>query len=142
MIGIDPVLGLLNICDERGLASGRLVRGSGVTLPLRSGCCDAAVCIAVVHHYSIAARRRAAIAELARVVRPGGKVLVYVWTREQQRFAGVATRDGNLYVDWNLRPKAESQAKEAKVYKRLYHLFARGELEQLVADAAPTATIT
>mmetsp|Transcript_7559 Transcript_7559/g.21444 ORF Transcript_7559/g.21444 Transcript_7559/m.21444 type:complete len:648 (+) Transcript_7559:194-2137(+) len=53
-------------------------------LPLRTGGCDAVVCIAVLHHISSPERRVRMLAELLRVVRPGGRVLVTVWAQEQE----------------------------------------------------------
>ena len=41
------------------------------------------ICIAVIHHLSTAARRLAAIKELARIIRPGGRILISVWALEQ-----------------------------------------------------------
>ena len=52
-------------------------------LPYRTGLFDAVICIAVIHHLSTEERRLAALRELARILRPGGKLLVYVWAMEQ-----------------------------------------------------------
>ena len=41
------------------------------------------ICIAVIHHLSTPARRLAAIEELSRIVRPGGRILISVWALEQ-----------------------------------------------------------
>ena len=56
-----------------------------LNLPYRSDQFDAAVCIAVVHHLSTVERRVAALKELVRIVRPSGRVLVYVWAMEQEK---------------------------------------------------------
>ncbi len=56
-----------------------------LNLPYRSNQFDAAICIAVVHHLSTEERRVQALRELARIVRPGGRMLVYVWAMEQER---------------------------------------------------------
>jgi ubiquinone/menaquinone biosynthesis C-methylase UbiE len=54
-----------------------------VTLPYRSGVFDAAISIAVLHHLSSHQRRLAALTEMLRILRVGGKLLVYVWAQEQ-----------------------------------------------------------
>lgn len=51
--------------------------------PLRGGIFDAAISIAVLHHLSNQPRRVQALAEGARLLRPGGQLLVYCWSYEQ-----------------------------------------------------------
>jgi ubiquinone/menaquinone biosynthesis C-methylase UbiE len=43
-----------------------------LTLPYRAGSCDAALCIAVLHHISSVQRRIRLLEQLAGVLRPGG----------------------------------------------------------------------
>ena len=43
------------------------------------------LCIAVLHHISTLERRLAMLAELARVLRCGGRALVTVWASEQEQ---------------------------------------------------------
>ena len=52
-------------------------------LPYRADLFDAVICIAVIHHLSTEERRIAALRELTRILRPGGRLLVYVWAMEQ-----------------------------------------------------------
>lgn len=52
-------------------------------LYFRSNSFDVCICIAVIHHLSTATRRLAAIKELARIIRPGGRILISVWALEQ-----------------------------------------------------------
>jgi alkylated DNA repair protein alkB family protein 8 len=86
MIGTDASLGLLKLCRAagRGGADADVARADAAALPLRSRCADAAICVAVLHHLSSGARRAAGLAELARVLRPGGTALVTVWALEQE----------------------------------------------------------
>ncbi|XP_077302741.1 tRNA (carboxymethyluridine(34)-5-O)-methyltransferase alkbh8 [Arctopsyche grandis] len=64
----------------------QVVQGNCLYLPLRSGCADAAISIAVFHHLANEERRRSAICELIRILRPGGVALISVWARDQSRF--------------------------------------------------------
>ena len=90
-LGVNPCVSTIgsDICPE--LVSIARARGHEVAvfdclnLPYRSDMFDAAICIAVVHHLSTEERRLAALRELARIVRPGGMMLVYVWAMEQER---------------------------------------------------------
>ena len=45
---------------------------------------DAVVSIGVVHHFCSPDRRVKAIQELTRIMRPGGKLMLYVWAYEQK----------------------------------------------------------
>jgi len=51
-------------------------------LPFRDYSFDHLISIAVIHHFSNDALRKAAVEELVRVVKPGGSLLVTVWAFE------------------------------------------------------------
>jgi SAM-dependent methyltransferase len=72
VIGIDSSREMLRRARER-VPSGSFARGELVDLPLASGSIDAAVCaLALTHCRSI----ERPIAELARVLRPGGRLMI------------------------------------------------------------------
>ena len=88
--------------------------------------------------------------ELARIVRPGGRVLVTVWAKEQPRFASEPCQDAMVPWNYQARPPTKSSkccrngvqaqqtaaaAEEKVVYQRFYHLFCKGELDRLVERA-------
>eukprot|EP00796_Vickermania_ingenoplastis_P005178 gene5178-3725_t len=103
--------------------------------PFRNGSFDAAVCIAVLHHYATPARRLDAVRRLIRLVRPdGGRVLIYVWAIEQPRKAAYEVNEtsGDALIPWQMNQKFDD---EQKVYQRYYHLFRKGELETLCLQA-------
>lgn len=81
-VGCDTSAALLDITLGRGHQS---VQGHCLTLPFRDGNFDAVICIAVLHHLASKERRLAALQELARVLRPGGQALIYVWALEQSK---------------------------------------------------------
>ncbi|XP_072332860.1 tRNA (carboxymethyluridine(34)-5-O)-methyltransferase ALKBH8 isoform X1 [Scyliorhinus torazame] len=82
MVGCDRSKNLVHICRERKF---EVFVCDGLLVPLRSGVCDACISIAVVHHFSTEGRRLSAIKEIVRLLRPGGKALIYVWAMEQER---------------------------------------------------------
>ena len=45
---------------------------------------DAVLSIGVIHHFSTHKRRTKAIQELARILKPGGRIMIYVWAMEQR----------------------------------------------------------
>ena len=190
----------------------------GLALPYRPGTCDGVLCIAVLHHIASPARRLALLAQLLRVLRPGGRALVTVWATEQENMRkvrswqpisaggaavdhaadaaagaqqagstqpaaeGGAVASGDYFVPWHLpfhraeaaaaaraagggaaaapgaaagaSPPADAagaapagtaprldSAKGAVVFQRYYHLFERGELEDLIAQVPGAALV-
>jgi len=87
-IGCDYSMGLLSICRERGYQA---VRCDALKLPYRDGIADGCMSIAVIHHLSTNQRRRAMIEEIKRVLRPGGRALVYAWAKDQEHDQGPST---------------------------------------------------
>lgn len=82
MVGSDICPELVSIGRSR---SHEVMISDCLHLPYRSSVFDALICIAVIHHLSSEQRRLKALVEMARVLRPGGNMLVYVWAMEQQR---------------------------------------------------------
>ncbi|KAM6291258.1 tRNA (carboxymethyluridine(34)-5-O)-methyltransferase ALKBH8 isoform 2-T2 [Porphyrio hochstetteri] len=81
VVGCDRSKNLVDICGEKDFQA---FVCDALSVPMRSGCCDACISIAVIHHFSTAERRLATIRELARLLRPGGTALIYVWAMEQE----------------------------------------------------------
>ncbi|NWR29088.1 ALKB8 protein, partial [Tachuris rubrigastra] len=80
-VGCDRSKNLVDICGEKHFQA---FVCDALSVPMRSGSCDACISIAVIHHFSTAERRLATIRELARLLRPGGMALIYVWAMEQE----------------------------------------------------------
>ncbi|XP_056416304.1 alkylated DNA repair protein alkB homolog 8 [Hyla sarda] len=81
IIGCDRSKNLVDICGERKFEA---CVCDALSVPFRSGSFDACISIAVIHHFATEERRLAAIQELLRLLRSGGKALVYVWAMEQE----------------------------------------------------------
>ncbi|XP_008307998.1 alkylated DNA repair protein alkB homolog 8 [Cynoglossus semilaevis] len=80
-IGCDRSKALVQICMVRGF---QVFVSDALSVPLRSASCDACISIAVIHHFSTQERRLVAVRELVRLLKPGGKALIYVWAYEQE----------------------------------------------------------
>jgi alkylated DNA repair protein alkB family protein 8 len=76
-----------------------------MSVPLRSNSCDAAICIAVLHHLSTLARRKRCIEELVRIVQPGGMVNVQAWALEQEDGSRRKFASNDVFVPFNAQPK-------------------------------------
>lgn len=95
------------------------------------------MCIAALHHLASAERRLHAVAEIGRILRPGGEALLYVWAWEQPETSSLYKQRGRLQflsddqqdvlVPWTL----SNLFGEVKTQLRFYHLFRKGELEEL-----------
>ena len=74
--GLDPSRGMLGVL--RRLTEGaRAVTGSGTALPFRDDAFDLTYCVAVMHHVAEPDAIRETLAEMVRVTRPGGHILVW-----------------------------------------------------------------
>ena len=104
--------------------------GEATKLPFQGESFDAGICVAVLHHLPTFQDRIAALAEIKRVLRPRGRVVVSVWARDQPRFAAVteahATESGDVDVPWTMP--------DGQKVSRYYHLFKGGELERLIIE--------
>lgn len=76
-----------------------------MSVPLRSKSCDAAICIAVMHHLSTKERRIRCIEELVRVVRVGGMINIQAWAIEQQENSRRRFAAPDVFVPFNAQPK-------------------------------------
>lgn len=117
-------------------------------LPFRDGAFDAAINIAVVHHLVTEKRRVEAWRETMRILRPGGRLLAYVWALERpstpkpkrgNRGAKMLSRRfeaQDVFVPWHMR-RRKAGAESDKIlgdleetHKRFYHVYQQGELER------------
>ena len=73
VVGLDPVPELLELARARASANAEFVEGDGTALPFPDGHFDLAGTHRTLHHVD---RPDRIVAELARVTRPGGHVLV------------------------------------------------------------------
>ena len=79
--------------------------GDCMSVPLRSKSCDAAICIAVMHHLSTLERRIRCVEELVRIVRPGGTINIQAWAIEQERNSRRRFAASDVFVPFNAQPK-------------------------------------
>ena len=80
-MGCDRSTGLVEICRSKDF---QIIIADCLYLPYKSNILDAVLCIAVIHHLSTTERRKQAISEIMRVLRVGGKALIYVWAKNQK----------------------------------------------------------
>ncbi len=76
-----------------------------IHVPLRDQSCDAAICIAVMHHLSTEGRRIRCLAELRRIVKVGGLIYVQAWALEQDDDSKRKFHGTDVLVPFNAQPK-------------------------------------
>ena len=76
-----------------------------MSVPIRSDSCDAAICIAVMHHLSTLERRVRCIEELIRVVRDGGTINIQAWALDQAENSKRRFASTDVFVPFNAQPK-------------------------------------
>jgi len=151
-IGTDRSFNLIAIAKERNPGSQTFVCNS-LNIPIRSNVFDSVISIAVIHHFSTKTLRIKAIKELKRIAKVGGKILIYVWAYEQER--KFTTQD--VFVPWHLQDTYDKdeteeskvnieqnsgfietaikdETKKSTIYHRYYHVFKKGELEELIQE--------
>jgi ubiquinone/menaquinone biosynthesis C-methylase UbiE len=103
--GSDRSSNLISICQSRGFEA---MVADNLYLPYRDNLFDAVISIAVIHHFSTEDNRLAALKELTRILKPGGKLLVTVWATEQK---GKVYEEQDVMVPWKLNKKFDKEKK-------------------------------
>ena len=105
--GVDPSEGQLAFARSRsGTGGADVVQGDAMALPLPDKSCDAAVMALVLFFVPDPAR---GVAEMARVVRPGGPISAYLWDTPGGGFPNAPVRESLLEMGIKppLPPSAE-----------------------------------
>ncbi|XP_073469429.1 probable tRNA methyltransferase 9B isoform X1 [Aquarana catesbeiana] len=105
-IGSDYCLPLAEAARNRNY---EVMVCNGLQLPYRDGAFDAVLSIAVIHHFSTKERRIRAIKEMARILRIGGRMMIYVWAMEQKRRT---FEKQDLLIPWNREPQKASEKRK------------------------------
>lgn len=76
MSGVDPSDGMLDVLRARSPGI-RALQASGTALPFEDDSFDLVLSVAVMHHIAEAEDVRRTLAEMVRVARPGGRVVIW-----------------------------------------------------------------
>ncbi len=93
------------------------------SLPYPDETFDWAISVATYHHIKSGEKKRVALSELRRVLKPGGEAFITVWNHWQPRFW---FKSKEVAVPWR---------KKDRTLYRYYYLFSYAELERLVKQA-------
>jgi ubiquinone/menaquinone biosynthesis C-methylase UbiE len=131
VVAADLSIGMLNAFRKKSSRLGiETVRCDALHLPFKDGSFDAVALVAVIHHIGGKENRLRTMAEVRRVTKCGGMVLITAWSILQTKFLRRIIRIisspfsggelGDLIVPWGRKGG------------RFYHLFTRCELENTV----------
>jgi ubiquinone/menaquinone biosynthesis C-methylase UbiE len=123
-IGVDFSRRMLEITQQKTtneqLENTENIQANLYTLPFKSKSFDAGLCVAALHNVKTRTLRQQCIKEIYRILRPNGKVLISVWSRDQDRFKNrIAPQDnnsesGDIDVYWQ---------QDGFKIPRFYHLY-------------------
>lgn len=118
--GCDISEEFVKLCQNNGL---NVIQADATDLPFDDDSFDATLSVAVLHHLSSIERRIKAISEMARVTKKGGKLLIEVWSYENNN--RVVDKNADSMVTWKLKGTTD-------IYERYYHFFKEDEILELV----------
>lgn len=101
---VDPADGMLRRARRRGLET---VRASATALPHPDGSLDAVTVVDALHHFP---DRRRCLAEMARVLAPGGVLVVREFDRSTRRGRALAAAESVVGFDSTFYTAAELEA--------------------------------
>lgn len=116
-IGIDNCTNFINICKNAGK---NVINCNMTNINLPNNSADAIICIAAFHHLSTEQNRLNSLKEIYRLIKPGKKILLSVWSIKQPKKTRVTfTKYGNCIVKWN------------NEFNRYYYIFDVNEIKNL-----------
>jgi len=118
-IGVDNSKSFIDICRSKSL---NVILSDMTCTGLASDSANAILSIASFHHLSSEERRLEGLAEMRRLIRPGGKILLSIWSIRQQKKSKRKFTYGNNIVEWN---------NSGVIYKRFYYIFSIDEFTKL-----------
>ena len=119
-IGIDNCENFVKCCEMRGK---QVMIGSMISLPFKNNTFDALIVIASFHHLKTPCRRIKALQEMKRVLLPGGKILISLWSKTQpKKTKRVFEHYGDTLVPW---------IQNNSVHQRYYYIFKIDEFKEL-----------
>ena len=113
-IGIDNCSKFIEICKNNNKL---VIESSMLQINLPSNSADAIISIAAFQHISNNENRIKSLCEMNRLLKPGGKILLSVWSIKQPKKTRITfNKYGNTLVKWNHQ------------YVRYYYIFEINEL--------------
>jgi ubiquinone/menaquinone biosynthesis C-methylase UbiE len=123
MIGVDNCQNFLKICEEKNRNA---IYGDMISLPLESNSGVGMICIAAFHHLYNRQDRVATLSEFKRVLKPGSRIMLSIWSFDQ----GPETK-GNRKLKFTYGDNLVSWNSKGEIYQRYYYIFRIEEIKEL-----------
>lgn len=103
-----------------------------VETPFEANSFDSIISVAVIHHLATRERRIQMLKEIIRIMKIGAQCLITAWATEQTHTntlskAKKISENNDWLIPWENK-------KTNKISQRFYHLFEKGEFEDLLAN--------
>ena len=122
--GIDTSETFIDICKDQGL---NVKKCCMTNIDYSDGMFNGVVSVASYHHLSTVERRLACAKEMYRILKPGGRILLSVWSKEQPtQTKRVFHTFGDTFVTWKMRDKTTQS--------RYYYIFDVDEVKKIFYD--------
>jgi ubiquinone/menaquinone biosynthesis C-methylase UbiE len=138
--GLDISNELLRIVEkkisENNLNNVELINSDAVNIPLKTNLVNAVLFIATLHNIPERYRRIKSLKEINRILKPGGKAIVSVWSRWQDKYRQHFIRqlltkfDKNDFGDINIHWRQNGLN-----ILRYYHLYSKREFQNDLKQA-------
>ena len=91
-------------------------------IPFDSDFFDSVICIAVLHCVETKEKRKKLLQEIKRVLKPSGKALIQVWSKNHKR---LKNKGKEVFVPWSV---------DGKKFERYYYVYDLGELKKEIKE--------
>lgn len=123
--GVDSSENMIELAGKSAKIKGikvKLKKASAEKLLFKDNFFDSAIFAATLHCIEPEEKRRKSLRELKRVLKRGGKAIISVWSRKQER---VKNKPKETFVPWTIN---------GVKYLRKYYLYDKKELVKLLKD--------
>lgn len=126
--GVDNCPEFVKICTDQGLD---VIKSDMCKLPFEDNTFDALISIASFHHLCIPERRLDCLNEMKRIMKPGTRCMISVWSKNQpEKTKRTFDNYGHNFVEW--------KSKNGTIHNRYYYIFEIDEITALFTKAGFT----
>lgn len=128
IFGLDISLEQLKMNKKKSYGD---VQACMTKIPFKNNSFDAILSIASFHHLSTIHEREICLQEMKRILVPGGKILLSVWSFNQpKKTKRIFTKYGDNIVNWNTNVKDKNN--NFIIIPRYYYIFKLDEIKNLI----------